>query len=198
MVNDVLHDFILVFFDDILIYSNLWSSHLQHVRAVLKRLYEHNLFIKQTKCSFDAEDVAYLGHMISARGVAMDADKVAVVHAWQTLQSVRTVRNFLGLTGNYHKFINCYGDIATPLTQLLKQEAFRWTSTATAAFESLKAALIAAFVLELSDFTRPFIIDCDASGLGFRAVLHQGVRPSCSSAVPSCHSMPSWPPMSEN
>jgi hypothetical protein len=85
LMNDILHDFIRVFvlvFYDILIFSDSWSSHLQHVRAVLERLREQNLSVKKTKCSFGAESVAYLGHVISAQGVAMDADKVAVVHAW--------------------------------------------------------------------------------------------------------------------
>jgi hypothetical protein len=85
MMNDVLHyfirHFVMVFFDDILIYSDSWSSHLQHVRAVLQRLREHNLFVKWTKCSFDKEEVAYLGHTISARGVTMDTDKEAAVQA---------------------------------------------------------------------------------------------------------------------
>jgi hypothetical protein len=181
MMNGVLHDFIrhsiLVFFDDILIYSDSWSSHLQHVRPVLQQLHEHRLFVKQTKCSFGADEVAYLGYVISARGVAMDVDKVAAVRAWQTPWTVRTVYDFLGLTGYYRKFINGYGDIAAPLTQLLKREVFRWTPTAAAAFESLKAVLTTAPVLQLSDFTRPFIIDCDASGSGFRVVLHQGAGP---------------------
>jgi hypothetical protein len=179
MMNDVLHDFIrhfiLVFFDDILIYSNSWSSHLQHVHAVLQRLCEHNLFVKQTMCSFGADEVAYLGHVISARGVAMDVDKVATMRAWQTPWTVRAVHGFLGHTGYYRKFINSYSDIAAPLTQLLKREAFRWT--AAAAFELLKAALTTAPVLQLPDFTRPFIVDCDASVSGFDAVLHQGTGP---------------------
>jgi hypothetical protein len=81
VLQDFIHLFILVFFDDILIYSNSWSSHLQHARAVLQRLRKHSLFVKHTKCSFDAEEVAYLEHVISARGVAMDNDKVAVVQA---------------------------------------------------------------------------------------------------------------------
>jgi hypothetical protein len=181
MMNDMLHDFIrhfiLVFFDDILIYSNSWSSHLQHVHTVLQRLHEHNMFVKQTTCSFDAKEVAYLGHVISARGVAMDGNKVAAVRVWQTPRTVHTVCGFLGFTGYYRKFINGYSDIAAPITQLLKQEAFRWMPTATAAFESLKAALAAAPILQLPDFTRPFIIDSDASDSGFRVVLHQGTGP---------------------
>jgi hypothetical protein len=105
----------------------------------------------------------------------MDADKVAAMRAWQTPRTVCVVRGFLGLTGYYRKFIN--GDIATPLTQLLKWEVFRWMPAAAAAFESLKAAMTAAPVLQLPDFTRPFIVDCDASNSGFGAVLHHGAGP---------------------
>jgi hypothetical protein len=124
LMNDVLHDFIrvfiLVFFNDILIFSDSWSSHLQHVRAVLQRLQEHSLAVKQSKCSFGATTVQYLGHVISVQGVAMYADKVEAVCAWPLPWTVRAIRGFLRLTGYYRKFIQSYGDIAASLTQLLK------------------------------------------------------------------------------
>jgi hypothetical protein len=120
LMNDVLHDlirvFVLVFFDDILIFNHSWSSHLQHVRVVLQRLRKHNLAVKQSKCSFGATMVQYLGHVISVQGVAMDADKVEAVRAWPLPQTVRAIRGFLRLTGYYWKFIQSYGDIAAPLT----------------------------------------------------------------------------------
>jgi hypothetical protein len=90
---------------------------------------------------------------------------------------MRTIRGFLGLTGCYRKFIQSYGDIAAPLTQLLKREAFNWTPAATAAFEALKAALTSAPMLQLPDFSKTLIVDCDASGVGFGAGLHQGAGP---------------------
>jgi hypothetical protein len=177
MMNDVLHDFIhqfvLVFFDDILIFSDSWSSHLQHVRVVLHRLCEHSLVVKRSKCTFDTKSVVYLGHVISAEGVTMDAEKVAAVKVWLTPRTVHAVWGFLGLTCYYCKFIRSHGDIAAPLTQLLKREAFHWKPEAVAAFDSLKVALTSAPVLQLLDFTKPFIIDCDASGSSMGAVLHQ-------------------------
>jgi hypothetical protein len=101
LMNDILHDFIRVFvlvFYDIFIFSDSWRSHLQHVQEVMECLREHNLSIKKTKCSFGAESVTYLGHVISAQGVAMDADKVATVRAWPQLRTVRALCGFLGLT----------------------------------------------------------------------------------------------------
>jgi hypothetical protein len=115
--------------------------------------------------------VAYLGHVISAEGVTMDADKVEAVRAWPT---PRTVCGFLGLTGYYRKFIRGYGDITAPLTQLLKRESFRWSSAVAAAFDTLKNALTSTSVLQLPDFNKPFVVHCDASGSHFGAVLHQG------------------------
>jgi hypothetical protein len=90
---------------------------------------------------------------------------------------VRAIRRFLELTGYYQKFIQSYGDIVAPLTQLLKREAFSWTSAVTAAFEALKTAFTSAPVLQLPDFYKTFIVDCDTSGAGFSVVLHQGVGP---------------------
>jgi hypothetical protein len=180
-MNDTLQDFIrvfmLVFFDDILIFSISWSEHLQHVRAVLQRLREHHLAVKRSKCSFGTTSVGYLGHIISAQGVAMDAEKVEAVRAWPPLRTVHAVRGFLDLIGYYRIFIRSYDEIAAPLTQLLKKEAFSWSLAAAAAFEALKVALTTAPVLQLPDFTAPFTVNCDASGSGFGTVLHQGAGP---------------------
>jgi hypothetical protein len=118
-MNGVLHDylrrFVLVFFDDIFIYSSSWSEHLQHVRVVLTTLRQHRLTVKQSKCVFDSRSVAYLGHVISASGVAMDPAKVEAVQAWPTPRTPRALRGFLGLAGYYRKFIRNYGIIAAPL-----------------------------------------------------------------------------------
>jgi hypothetical protein len=169
-----LRKFVLVFFDDILIYSRSWTEHLQHVRAVLSVLRAHNLHVKRSKCSFATPTVAYLGHVISSAGVSMDSAKVASIDSWPQPRSVRGLRGFLGLAGYYRKFIQGFGSIAAPLTQLLWKNAFQWTEEATSAFLSLKKALTSAPVLHLPDFQQSFIVECDASGSGFGAVLHQG------------------------
>jgi hypothetical protein len=168
---------VLGFFDDILIYNSSWSEHLRHVHLVLAKLQEHQLFVKRSKCEFGAQSVAYLGHVVSAEGVAMDRQKVQAVVDWPVSRSVRVVRAFLGLAGYYQRFIMGYGDIATPLTHLLKKEGFTWTAEAEAAFQTLQHALTAAPVLQLPLFDQVFVVECDASGHGLGTVLHQGVGP---------------------
>ncbi|WVZ89350.1 hypothetical protein U9M48_035770 [Paspalum notatum var. saurae] len=113
----------------------------------------------------------------SSPRTAMDSDKVDAVRAWPQPRSVWALRGFLGLTGYYRRFIHNYGLIAGPLTALLKEEAFQWTDVATTAFAALKHALTTGPVLQLPDFNKPFVVDCDASGSGFGAVLHQGAGP---------------------
>jgi hypothetical protein len=181
LMNDVLRSylrrFVLVFFDDILIYSSSWAEHLQHIAIVLNELRAHSLHLKRSKCSFGAPSVAYLGHVISAEGVAMDADKVAAVSAWPPPRSARGLRGFLGLAGYYRKFIRDFGLIAAPLTCLLRRDSFAWNKDAEDAFQALKRALATGPILQMPDFDKLFLVDCDASGVGFGAVLHQGAGP---------------------
>ena len=146
--------FILVFFDDILIYSESWADHLRHVRAVLSTLQQHQLFVKRSKCAFGVESISYLSHIISATGVAMDPAKVQAVADWPQPHSTRAVRGFLGLAGYYRKFVREFGTIAAPLTALLRKEGFSWTPEAAAAFAALKTAVTTTPVLALPDFNR--------------------------------------------
>jgi hypothetical protein len=128
LMNDVLRSFlrrfVLVFFDDILIYSKTWADHLRHLRVVLSTLWRHRLFIKCSKWAFGVDSVAYLGHVISAAGVAMDPAKVQAIRAWPQPRSARAVRGFHGLAGYYRKFIHNYGTVAATLTALLKKDGF--------------------------------------------------------------------------
>jgi hypothetical protein len=181
LMNDVLRPFlrrfVLVFFDDILIYSKTWADHLRHLRAVFAELRHQQLFVKRTKCAFGATSIAYLGHVISEAGVAMDPAKVQAIRDWSAPRSARAVRGFLGLAGYYRKFIHNYGTIAAPLTALLKKEGFVWSDAAAEAFDALKAAVSAAPVLAMPDFSKLFIVECDASSHGFGAVLVQEGHP---------------------
>jgi len=171
-----LRRFVLVFFDDILIYSQSWAEHLLRIRAVLEALQKHALFLKQSKCSFGEQSVTYLGHVISAQGVAMDENKVKAVLTWPIPKSVRALRGILGLAGYYRCFIKDYGLIAAPLTRLLKKEGFLWDEAALSAFRALQTALSTAPVLHLPDFSTPFVVECDASGSGFGGSSTSGQR----------------------
>ena len=157
-MNDVLHPFlrrfVLVFFDDILIYSASWAKHLQHLSIVLQALRANQLHLKRSKSSFGASSVAYLGHVISASGVAMDVDKVAMVASWPAPRSAHGLRGFLGLAGYYRKFIRDFGLIAAPLMRLLWKDAFAWDDEADAAFQALKGALSTGPVLQMPDFNK--------------------------------------------
>jgi hypothetical protein len=181
LMNDVLRPFlrrfVLVFFDDILIYSETWADHLRHLRAVFSELRRHRLFIKRSKCAFGEVKVAYLGHVISAEGVAMDSTKVQAIRDWPVPRSVRALRGFLGLAGYYRKFVLNYGAVAAPLTALLKKDGFTWTDAAAYSFDALKAAVTSAPVLAMPDFAKPFTVECDASTHGFGAVLIQDGHP---------------------
>jgi len=162
LMNDVLRPFlrrfVLVFFDDILIYSSTWADHLGHLRAVPGMLLQHRLFVKRSKCSFGVSSIQYLGHIISADGVAMDPAKVQAVRDWPQPRSARAVRGFPGLAGHYRKFVRDYGTIAAPLTALLRKEGFSWSEEAVAVFDALKRAVTTGPVLRLPDFTQPFIV----------------------------------------
>jgi hypothetical protein len=168
LMNDVLRPFlrrfVLVFFDDILIYSSAWSEHLRHVCLVFKQLQAHKLYLKKSKCFLGARYVPYLGHVISADGVAMDGEKVQTVLSWPPPTTVRAVCAFLGLAGYYRRFIKDYGATAAPLTQLLRKDSFRWSAEAAAAFRALQRALTTTPVLQLPAFDSEFIVECDTSG----------------------------------
>ncbi|XP_066347751.1 uncharacterized mitochondrial protein AtMg00860-like [Miscanthus floridulus] len=111
--------------------------------------------------------VHYLGHVISAAGVALDQEKVVAVATWPQPGNMRALRGFLGLVGYYHRFIKDYGSVAALLTVLLKKEAFLWSPAAMDAFNALKNALSSAPVLQLPDCDKSFMVDCDASSSGF-------------------------------
>ena len=133
-----LRRFVLVFFDDILIYNKSSEDHVQHVDKVLQLLEAHQLYVKPSKCFFGVLEVEYLGHIISHEGVKADPNKIKAIKEWRIPTTLRHLQVFLGLIGYYRKFVKNYGRIAAPLTTLLKKDAFSWTPEATKAFEDLK------------------------------------------------------------
>lgn len=168
-----LRKFVLAFLDDILIYSPDLESHVQHLRMVLDKLREHKLYMKLSKYSFAQSQLAYLGHIITEKGVAADPSKIESMVNWPILNSITELRGFLGLTGYYRKFIHHYEILAKPLTNLLRKKQFEWSHVAQQAFVQLKHTMISTPVLAIPDFALPFIVETNACDLGIGAVLMQ-------------------------
>ncbi|XP_042051252.1 uncharacterized protein LOC121796474 [Salvia splendens] len=173
----ILRKFVIVFFDDILIYSPCLESHAQHLREVLSILHTHQFFVKLSKCTFCSSTVDYLGHLISDGKLRADPSKIEAMVDWPTPTTVKQLRGFLGLTGYYRRFIAHYAIIASPLTDLLKKDSFAWSEAATESFNRLKTAMVSAPVLRLPDFTKTFYLETDASDFGVGAVLLQDNHP---------------------
>nr|CAD1821648.1 unnamed protein product [Ananas comosus var. bracteatus] len=172
-----LRKYVLVFFDDILIYSKGEEEHLLHLRTTFDVLRQHSLLVKKKKCVFAAAQLEYLGHIISQEGVAMDKQKVEAILKWPRPDSVKELRGFLGLAGYYRRFVKDFGKISKPLHEMLGKGGFKWTEAGLQAFQQLKVAVATAPVLALLDFSAEFIVETDASGMGVGAVLLQEGRP---------------------
>ncbi|WVZ17815.1 hypothetical protein V8G54_010797 [Vigna mungo] len=166
-----LRKFVLVFFDDILVYSKGWEEHLKHLIRFFELLCEQSFMVNRKNCVLGSRQVEYLGHLSSEQGVAIDPEKIKSVINWPIPHNVKGVRGLLGLTGYYRKFIAGYGKIARPLTELKKKDGFHWGPTTLLTFEELKKVMTQAPLLALPNFSKPFEIECDASGAGLGAVL---------------------------
>ena len=158
-------------------YSTSLEEHVQQLRIILETMRSNQIFSKQSKCVFGVEQVEYLGHVISSKGVATDPQKIQAMVDWPIPKNLKQLRGFLGLTGYYRRFIKGYAVISSPLTALLKKNAFGWDGIAQVAFERLKNAMVNAPVLKLPDFNEVFIVETDASGVGIGAVLQQQGHP---------------------
>ncbi|WVZ80327.1 hypothetical protein U9M48_027813 [Paspalum notatum var. saurae] len=166
---DYLDKFVVVFIDDILIYSKTEAEHEEHLRLVLQRLREHKLYAKFSKCEFWIDEVRFLSHVVSKGGIAVDPSKDSAVP-----EIPKEVHGFLGLAGYYRRFIENFSKIVKPMTSLLEKDAeFRWTNAQQAAFDELKKRLTTAPVLTLPDQQKKFIVYCDASKDSLGCVLMQ-------------------------
>ena len=172
-----LRKFLLVFFDDILIYSKTWEEHLKHLDEALSILEEHSLYAKMSKCEFGMKEMLYLGHIINAEGVQVDMEKIRAIRDWPVPKTVTELRGFLGLCTYYRRYVKGFSQFATPLTDLTKKGAFTWTDLAQKTFEEMKVIMSSCPILALPDFSQPFVVECDASGEGLGAVLMQNHHP---------------------
>lgn len=174
----VLRKCAIVFFDDILVYSQSYEAHIQHLAQVLQLLQDSHWKVKGSKCAFAQRSVAYLGYVINEHGVSTDPKKVVDIQSWPTPTNLKELRGFLGISGYYRKFVQSYGVISQPLTQLLKKNVpFVWSTETQLAFDTLKKALTTAPVLALPNFNKLFEIETDASESGVGAVLLQDGHP---------------------
>lgn len=143
----------------------------------MKILQQHQLYACFSKCSFGVTEIEYLGHTLSGQGVAMDTTKLDAIRTWPLPTNLKQLHGFLGLLGYYCRFVKSYVQLAVPLTNLLKQDSFKWTTATTTTFSNLKEALMIAHVSAIPNFLEPFILEIDASGSGTVAVLSQGNHP---------------------
>nr|AAQ56486.1 putative polyprotein [Oryza sativa Japonica Group] len=171
---EYLDKFVVVFIDDILIYSRTKEEHEEHLRLALEKLREHQLYAKFSKCEFWLSEVKFLGHVISAGGVAVDPSNVESITNWKQPKTVSEIRSFLGLAGYYRRFIENFSKIAKPMTRLLQKDVkYKWSEECKQSFQELKNRLISAPILILPDPKKGFQVYCDASQLGLGCVLMQ-------------------------
>jgi hypothetical protein len=182
-MNDIfrewLDDFMVVYIDDILIYSGSLEEHAEHLWKVFQRLKENKLYAKLEKCEFEVTKMDFLGHKITQEGLKMDDHKVKAIMDWEPPKLIPALRSFLGLASYYRKFIKNFAKITAPLTNLLKKSVvtYEWEGACNKAFEALKGILVKAPVLKLPDFSKDFEIHFDASDFAIGGVLMQEGRP---------------------
>jgi hypothetical protein len=176
--SDMIGKFVLVYLDDILIYSKTPEEHEKHLALVLARLEENKFYAQLHKCHFALPEVEFLGHMVSEKGIKVDPRKVKIVQEWPVPKNVSEVRSFLGLANYFRRFVHAYSTIARPLHALTAKDAsWQWTSECQSAFQLLKDKLTAAPVLAAPDFSKPFEVVADASDFTLGAILLQEGRP---------------------
>ncbi|XP_038976596.1 uncharacterized protein LOC113461736 [Phoenix dactylifera] len=181
LMNQVLKPFIgrfvVVYFDDILIYSKDELEHLTHLSEVLEVLGKNKLFINLKKCHFLTSRLLFLGYVVRFDGIHVDEEKVKAIREWPTPKTVTEVRSFHGLATFYRRFIRNFSTIVAPITECLKRGKFNWGEEAENSFSLIKEKLCSAPVLALPSFDKLFEVECDACGVGIGAVLSQDGRP---------------------
>ena len=162
------------FHDDIIIFSNSEEEHLLHLEEVFHWLREAGLKMKLSKCNFFKSQIHYLGHLISKNGISPLLDKLDSIKNMPVLKCMKEIKQFLGLTGYYRKFVPRFADISRPLTQLTRKETpFNWTPKCQKSFELLKSYLCGEPILKYADTSKPYTLYTDASKYGWAGVLTQ-------------------------
>ncbi|XP_043700305.1 uncharacterized protein LOC122651025 [Telopea speciosissima] len=182
LMNKVFHPyldkFVVVYLDNIVVYSHTLEEHVQHLRIVFEVLKDNQLYVKKEKCSFAQEEVMFLGHKIGGGTLRMDKSKVRAIQEWEAPTKVIELRSFLGLVNYYRRFIQGYSKRAAPLTDLLKKnKAWEWSDSCQDAFDDLKEAIMEEPVLALPDYGKPFEVHTDASDFTIGGVLMQERHP---------------------
>uniref|UniRef100_A0A151UF56 Transposon Ty3-I Gag-Pol polyprotein n=1 Tax=Cajanus cajan TaxID=3821 RepID=A0A151UF56_CAJCA len=182
LMNHVLKEFlgkcVVVYFDDILIYSTNFDLHVEHLSAVMNVLRKEKLFANIEKCTFCTDHVVFLGFVVSSKGVQVDEEKIRAIQEWPTPKNVSEVRSFHGLASFYRRFVKDFSTLAAPLNEIVKKHVgFKWGEKQEKAFSELKHKLTNAPILALPNFAKSFEIECDASNVGIGAVLMQEGHP---------------------
>lgn len=178
VLNKFIDRFVVVYLDDIVVYSSTFEEHLEHLTEVFTVLREHKLFVKREKCVFAQRRIPFLGHIVGEGKMWMDSTKVRAIQEWEAPKKVTELRSFLGLANYYRRFIQGYSHITTPLTNLLKKEKpWEWDSKCQEAFDALKHAVMQEPVLKLPDFSQPYEVHTDASDFAIGGVLMQDGHP---------------------
>jgi hypothetical protein len=169
---EYLDKFVVVFIDDILVYSRSEEDDEEHLRFNLQKIRDHRLYAKLSKCEFWLKQVSFLGHIASNGGISVDPSNIQVILGWNLPTSVGDIHSFLGLSGYYRRFIEGFSKISKPMTELLKKDKkFKWMPTCEASFQELKKRLMIAPILVMPDMEKSFSIFCDASDQGLGCVL---------------------------
>ncbi|KAL4280312.1 hypothetical protein GQ457_03G017100 [Hibiscus cannabinus] len=177
VLREFLGKFVVVYFDDILVYSTSLELHVSHVKSDFNVLRHERLYANVDKCIFCSDQLIFLGFVVSAQGIHVDDEKVKAIREWPIPTSISEVRSFHGLASFYRRFVKDFSTIAAPLTEIIKKSVgFTWGVAQDEAFLALKDKLCSAPILRLPDFTNTFELECDASGIGIGAVLLQEKR----------------------
>ncbi|RVX07636.1 Transposon Ty3-I Gag-Pol polyprotein [Vitis vinifera] len=169
--------FVVVYFDDILIYSRSCEDHEEHLKQVMRTLRAEKFYINLKKCTFMSPSVVFLGFVVSSKGVETDPEKIKAIVDWPVPTNIHEVRSFHGMATFYRRFIRNFSSIMAPITECMKPGLFIWTKAANKAFEEIKSKMVNPPILRLPDFEKVFEVACDASHVGIGAVLSQEGHP---------------------